>query len=71
MSQLNHNYVGDKSQFDNDGMYERLFIAYKCNECGYIEDLPVIFEPSINQFVLIDGQDAVCPACHDYYMDRA
>jgi hypothetical protein len=71
MSHQNHNYLGDKSQFENRGMDEQEFLLYRCPVCRYEEDIAVLFEPSMNQYVFIDGLDAICPECHEMFMEKA
>lgn len=64
-------FVGDKSQFENRGLDEQEFLLYRCPECGYEEDVPVLYEPSGHQYIPVDLVDAICPQCHEIFMEKA
>ena len=70
MSQLNHNYVGDKSQFENMGMEEQEFQSYRCPVCHYECDIAIKYDYRSERFFPLDITETICPNCDEVYMDK-
>jgi len=71
MNHQNHNYLGDKTKFENRGMDEPDELLYVCRKCHYEQWVQVKFDRGEHRFYPIDIIDTICPQCHDMFMEKA